>query len=93
MSINIYRKLTGTDTTIHYLSNHPFEQKMVAFRYHINRLITLPITQERKETEWATIQKTKKQCFPNKYDREAKRKTSTPKAKTNKPQMDTIYIL
>jgi len=35
----------------------------------------------------------KKQWFPNKHDREAKRKTSTPKAKTNKPQMDTIYVI
>ena len=60
MSTNVYRKPTDTDTTIHYLSNHPLEQKMAAFRYHINRLITLPITQEKKEIEWATIQKTAK---------------------------------
>jgi len=60
MSINIYRKPTDTDTTIHYLSNHLLEQKMAAFRYYINRLITLPITQERKEIEWATIQITAK---------------------------------
>jgi hypothetical protein len=33
---------------------------MAAFRYYINRLITLPITQERKEIEWVTIQKTAK---------------------------------
>ena len=26
-SISIYRKTTNTDTTIHYLSNHTFEQK------------------------------------------------------------------
>jgi len=28
ISISIYRKTTNTDTTIHYLSNHPFEQKI-----------------------------------------------------------------
>jgi len=27
----------------HYLSNHPFEQKIAAFRYYINRLIYSPI--------------------------------------------------
>jgi len=26
VNISIYRKVTNTDTTIHYLSNHPFEQ-------------------------------------------------------------------
>jgi len=60
MSINIYKKPTDTDTTIHYLSNHLLEQKMAAFSYYINRLIKLPITQERKEIEWVTIQKTAK---------------------------------
>jgi hypothetical protein len=55
LSISIYRKLTDTDTTIHYLSNHPHEQKMAAFRFHINRLMTLPIPQKDKEAEWTTI--------------------------------------
>jgi len=31
VSISIYRKATNTHTTIHYLSNHPFEQKITAF--------------------------------------------------------------
>jgi len=42
-------------TTIHYTSNHPIEQKMAAFRYYINRLLTLPLTQEGKNKEWAEI--------------------------------------
>ena len=49
MTINIYRKPTETNTTIHYLSNHSPEQKMAAYRYHINRLNTLPINKEGKE--------------------------------------------
>jgi len=52
MTINIYRKPTETNTTIHYLSNHPSEHKMAAYRYHINRLNTLPINKEGKEKEW-----------------------------------------
>jgi len=52
MSIDIYRKPTETDTTINYHSNHPLEQKLSAYRYHINRLNTLPInTEERKKEE------------------------------------------
>ena len=59
--INIHRKETSTDTVIHYNSNHPIEQKMAAFRYYINRLITLPLTQEGKDTEWTIIQNLAKQ--------------------------------
>jgi len=57
MTINMYRKPTETDTTIHYLSNHPSEQKMAAYRYHINRLNTLPINKEGKEKEWDNIRR------------------------------------
>ena len=55
IEINKYRKETCTDTVIHYHSNHPTEQKMAAFWYYINRLITLPLTQKGKDIEWATI--------------------------------------
>jgi hypothetical protein len=48
MTIDIYRNPTETDTTINYHSNHPLEQKMSAYRYHINRLNTLPINTEGK---------------------------------------------
>jgi len=57
MTINIYRKPTKTDTTINYHSNHPPEQKMAAYRYHINRLNILPIHKEEKEKEWGNIEK------------------------------------
>ena len=55
MSINIYRKPTETDTTINYRSNHTPEQKMAAYRYHINRLNILPINKEEKK--WDNIEK------------------------------------
>ena len=42
LEIGIYRKETSTDSTIHCTSNHPIEHKMAAFRYYINRLLTLP---------------------------------------------------
>jgi len=57
MSINIYRKPTETDTTINYRSNHTPEQKMAAYRYHINRLNILPVNKEEKEKEWDNIER------------------------------------
>ena len=55
IEIDIHRKPTATDTTIHYTSNHPHEHKMAAYRYMITRMTTLPLTQARKEAEWHTI--------------------------------------
>jgi hypothetical protein len=42
-------------TTIYYLSNHSTGQKIAAYRYHINRMQSLPLTIERQQTEWNTI--------------------------------------
>jgi len=50
IDIIIYRKPTGTDTTIQFSSNHPYEHKIAAFKYYIHRMLTLPITEE-----WKTI--------------------------------------
>jgi len=55
ISIGIYRKPTETGTVIHLTSNHPYEQKLSAFTYYINRLITLLITEKSKQNEWKTI--------------------------------------
>jgi len=49
MDIAIYRKTTCTDTTVLYSSNHPHEHKIAAFRYYINRMTTLPITEKSKK--------------------------------------------
>ena len=55
VDISIYRKPTGTDTTIQFSSNHPYEHKIAAFKYYIHRMLTLPITEESKQEEWKTI--------------------------------------
>lgn len=55
LSIDIYRKPTTTDTTIHYKSNHPTQHKIAACRYMINRLNNLPLSQEQRHQEWNTI--------------------------------------
>jgi len=46
--IYIFRKLTTTDTTFSYTSNHPTEHKMAAYRYLINRMLSLPLSTERR---------------------------------------------
>jgi len=55
IDISIYRKPTGTDTTIQFSTNHSNEHKIAAFRYYIHRMLTLPITEESKQEEWKTI--------------------------------------
>jgi len=55
IEIDIFRKPTMTDTTINYTSNHPTEHKMAAYRYLINRMISLPLSTEKRITEWQNI--------------------------------------
>ena len=55
IDISVYRKPTGTDTTIQFSSNHPYEHKIAAFKYYRHRMLTLPITEESKQEEWKTI--------------------------------------
>jgi hypothetical protein len=51
LQLGIYRIPTQTDTSIHFTSNHPLEQKLTAYTFYINRMITLPITEQAKQ-EW-----------------------------------------
>jgi len=55
LEIDIFRKFTTTDTTIHYLSNHPQEHKFTAYRFLINRMHNLPLNKNPSEHEWETI--------------------------------------
>jgi hypothetical protein len=54
--VDIYRKPTSTDTTINFLSNHPIDQKMAAFRFHITQIHSLPLDPDKKQKEWKKIQ-------------------------------------
>ena len=49
LSINIYRKPTTTDLTIHYKSNHPLQHKTAAYSYMLNRLHNLSLSKLQKE--------------------------------------------
>jgi hypothetical protein len=49
ITIELYRKPTETGTVIHFKSNHPHEHKIAAFLYYINRITTMPITENSKQ--------------------------------------------
>jgi hypothetical protein len=53
--INIYQKPTTTATTVYYNSNHPMEHKLAAYRFLLNRLHQLLLTQENKKQEMNII--------------------------------------
>jgi hypothetical protein len=64
LKIGIFRKPTITDTTIHFKTNHLPEQKLAAFNYYINRMLTLPITEQQQTQEWSTTQSHEKMDYP-----------------------------
>jgi hypothetical protein len=44
--VDVYGKPTTTNTTIYFLSNHPTEQKITAFRFHT--VHSLPLDPDKK---------------------------------------------
>ena len=55
LGISILRKPTSTDTTINFLSNHPLEHKMAAYRFFISRMLSLPLDKEQQDKDWQHI--------------------------------------
>jgi len=55
LGIDIYRKATFTDTTIHLTSNHPVERNLAACRFLRQRMLVFPLTAQSKHKEWNTI--------------------------------------
>jgi hypothetical protein len=49
LEIDIYRKPTTTDLTIHVTSNQPPEHKQATYRYYLHKLNTLPLTIDQKK--------------------------------------------
>ena len=41
--------------TIHFTSSHPYDHKLTSFHYYINRMITMPITEQATKHEWSKI--------------------------------------
>jgi hypothetical protein len=54
-TMDIYRKTTTSDITIHFTSNNLMEYKLAAYRYMLHRMCTLPITKQARTQELDTI--------------------------------------
>jgi hypothetical protein len=88
LDINIYRKPTTTDTTIHYKSNHPIQHKLAAYRFMLNRLHNLPLSKEHEQQELNTIiQIAQQNGYPtiliNRLNNQIKNKINRPKEHTS----------
>ena len=57
IELDIYHKTTKTDTTTNFLSNHPLGHKLAAYRFLINRMLSLPLNDVRHK-EWKSIKMT-----------------------------------
>jgi hypothetical protein len=55
LQLSTHRKPTHPDTTIHFTSTHPLRQKLAAYHFYVNRMLTLPITNHAKLHEWSVI--------------------------------------
>jgi hypothetical protein len=55
LEIGIYCKPTATDTTINFLTSHPLEHKLAAYRSLIRRMLTLPLGEKQQQEEWKNI--------------------------------------
>ena len=55
LETDIFWKPTTMYTTISYLSNHPLEQKLAAYRFLIDRMLNLPLHKNCLGNEWRTI--------------------------------------
>ena len=55
VELNIYKKPTYVGVTIHFSSNHPYDYKLAGFHYYINRMITMPITEQAAKRKWNKI--------------------------------------
>jgi len=50
LGINIFHKPTSMNT-INFLSNHPLEHKLAAYRFLIGRMFSLPLDKEQQDKE------------------------------------------
>jgi hypothetical protein len=58
LQLGIYRKPTQTDSTVHFTTNHPLEHQLAVYNFSINRMLTIPITEQAREQKWYTMRTT-----------------------------------
>jgi hypothetical protein len=94
LELDIYRKPTATDITINFLSNHPLEHKLAAYRFLINRMLTL-LNSAQRQKEWNNIKQiAHNNNIPNhlltKLRRNIQQKLNHPRPPTS-PNLDTKW--
>jgi hypothetical protein len=60
LQMGIYRKTTQTVTTTNFKSNHPLQHKIAAYRFHVNRMLFTPTTDQARQQGWDTNRTTAK---------------------------------
>ena len=55
LELGIYRKPTMMDTTIIFLSNHPLEHKLAAYRFPISRMLSLPLSNVQRQNDCKNV--------------------------------------
>jgi uncharacterized membrane protein YheB (UPF0754 family) len=61
---DIFQKHTTTDTTVHYNSDHTVQHKLATYRFLINRLHQLLLSQENKQKMNTILQITHNNGYP-----------------------------
>jgi glycine cleavage system regulatory protein len=77
IELDIYRKPSNADITIQYTSNHPQDHKQAAFTFYINRMLTLPITDQAKKGMGKNTQHSPKKWFPYKHNSQHKKERNS----------------
>jgi hypothetical protein len=83
--LDIYRKPTYVDIMIRYTYNHPYDHKLAAFIFCINRMITKPITYQAISRKWHKILiMAQNNDFPKCIIHELKKKLTTKRHESHK---------
>jgi len=76
------------DTTIHFSSNHPYDHKLAAFKYYINGMITMPLTEQAVKQEWNKIViMAHNNGFPEQIVHKLRNKLTTKRDQTSQMQL------
>jgi len=93
VDLSIYRKPTYIDITIHFSSSHPYSHKLAAFSYYINRMITMPISEQAVKQEWNKIlTMAQNNGFPAHIMHRMKGKLMAKKEGTTQQEIGHLYI-
>jgi hypothetical protein len=92
LDLSIYRKPTYIAITIHFSSNHPYDHKLAAFNYYINRMIAMPITEDAEKQEWnKMLTMAQNNGFPEQIIHRLWRKLIAKKDRTTQTQTTQQY--